>query len=254
MRNNSYALIAYSLLLLTGCARTELAPFEVGNEANIISISPNGEAVFGPRVAQKSYAPVEESPKNKSYEKPISVKEQSVDDDLEEDRNTPKVPVVKQTKQTTAAVSPIPQRDLMSDEIKPQAAKTVKRNTQYTGKTVNNGSVIVKFGDVVDGYKSDGMVIKAPLGTNIHSILDGEVIYAGSQLKEYGNIVVVKHQNDLISTYAHLQKTLVNKGDIIKAGSLIGTVGKSGDVKFPQLYIQLMKNSSPINPAKYVKL
>lgn len=254
MQNSSLVSTICVISLLSGCSRTEFAPFEVGKDANIIRVPQNGEVVFGPRVASSSYAPIEESPKNNEYEKPITVKEQLIEDDQKDDTALTNVPVKKQSGKTIKPHNTIKDGDLFSNEIKPEPAQATKKATSYTGKTVNNGSVIVKFGDIVDGYKSDGIVIKAPLGTDVHSILNGKVIYAGSQLKEYGNIVVVKHQNDLISTYAHLQKLLVKKGDTVNIGTVLGTVGKSGDVKFPQLYLQLMKNSTPTNPTSYVKL
>lgn len=249
-------IICSCAVLLSGCARDELAIFEDGNTANIIPISANGEVTVGPRVVNNSYAPVEESPKNNNYEAPIKMVEQpseELKEPAEDDSDDePKVPVVNTVKPEN-----MPKKaDLMQKEIKPEMkAKAKKATVIKLADLVKGGKVITKFGEVVDGYKSDGMVIKAALGTSVHPIRSGTVIYAGNRLKEYGNIVVVKHEDDLISTYAHLQKVLVNKDDNVTTSTVIGTVGKTGDAKAPQLYLQVMKDSITTNPVpKYVSL
>ena len=259
MVNNKCIIIGSSFLLFAGCSRTELAPYELGSSANITPVAPGGEIYVGPRVSSDASIPIEESPKydNVKYEKPMSVVEHPADDLDDEE---PKVKTVKVNAKSEepkkAAIQnkdKIKKDELMSSEIKP-TTNTQKPTSPKNWKLVDNGKVISKFGDIVDGYQNDGIMIKAPLGSSVRSIKDGEVIYSGSQLKEYGNIVVVKHDGEMISTYAHLQKATVNKGDLVKAGTEIGKSGKSGDAKQPQLYLQLMKDSKPINPMKYVKL
>jgi len=251
MEHYKSALIACSLLVISGCAREELAPYEQGKPHNIIPISLNKEIIMGPRMATETDVPVEEKPQYRKYEKPISVVEHQVKDDDFDDaepivkkreivKNQESVPVKK--------VETVKKSDLVQKEIRPVSSASV------SNKLVDGGKIVTKFGEVVDGYQSDGILIKAPLGSSVRSIRDGEVIYAGSQLKEYGNIVVVKHKNDLISTYAHLQKINVKKGDIVKAGTELAKSGKSGDAKFPQLYFQLMQDSRPINPISYIKI
>lgn len=245
MEHYKSALIVGSLVLVSGCAREDLAPYEQGKPDNIIPISYNKEIVMGPRIAAETDVPVEEKPQYRKYEKPISVVEHQVKDDDFDDSE----PVVKKRELVKSQGSAsVKKSDLVQKEIKPISS------SKMSNKLVDKGEIMTKFGEVVDGYKNDGILIKAPLGSAVRSIRDGEVIYAGSDLKEYGNIVVVKHENELISTYAHLQKINVKKGDIVKAGTELAKSGKSGDAKFPQLYFQLMKDSRPINPISYIKV
>lgn len=248
-----YVKLCCSLLILSACARSDLAPFEIGNASNIMPVSSHNEIVVGPRGVPDTYVPVEYTPKKKtSYEKPISVVQHpDTAEDLEEVDNDKKeaapLKVGKKLQKPKKAVEP---EIKMPEKITPKA-KPAPQN----GKIVDNGKIITKFGDVVDGYQSDGVSIKAPLGTPVKSFRNGEVIYAGNKLQEYGNIVVVKHDDGYISTYAHLQKIKVQRGAKVTAGvDTIGLVGKSGNVTTPQVYFQLMKDSQPVDPLNFIKL
>jgi murein DD-endopeptidase MepM/ murein hydrolase activator NlpD len=115
------------------------------------------------------------------------------------------------------------------------------------------GEVISKFGDIKDGFTNDGMNIKAPRGTKVKSAGKGTVIYVGNKLEEdYGNIVIIQHDNGLITSYAHLNDISVKKDAKVQVGDVIGSVGKTGDVTEPQLYFEIMKDKKPVNPSKYL--
>ncbi len=116
-----------------------------------------------------------------------------------------------------------------------------------------DGKIISKFGDIKDGISSDGINIKAPIGTKVKSAASGTVIYVGSKLEEYGNIVIVQHENGLITSYAHLKDIMVKNGASVNSGDIIGTVGKTGDVTDSQLYFEVMKDKKPIDPTKYLE-
>lgn len=116
-----------------------------------------------------------------------------------------------------------------------------------------DGKVISKFGDNLDGIPNDGINIKAPAGSPVKAISDGEVIYAGNNLDEsFGNLVVVQHKDGVVSSYAHLKDVNVEKDAKISTGQKIGSVGKTGDVSSPQLHLEIMKNNTPENPEKYI--
>jgi murein DD-endopeptidase MepM/ murein hydrolase activator NlpD len=117
----------------------------------------------------------------------------------------------------------------------------------------SNGSVISRFGDVKDGISNDGINIKAPLGSAVKSASGGEVIYAGNKLEEFGNTVIVQHDDGLITSYAHLKDIKIKNGAKVSAGDVIGSVGKTGDVTEPQLHFEVLKNKTPVDPEKYLK-
>ena len=114
------------------------------------------------------------------------------------------------------------------------------------------GEVISKFGPKSAGLYNDGINIKAPDGQTVSASEDGIVAYVGSELKGYGNLVIVKHSGGWISAYAHLKNSAVASGQKINKGQKIGNVGNSGKVKFPQLYFGLRKGRDAVNPENYL--
>jgi len=114
------------------------------------------------------------------------------------------------------------------------------------------GEVISQFGPKQGGLYNDGINIKANQGSIIKTSDAGIVAYVGNELKSYGNLIIIKHKNGWISAYAHLSKTSVQNGQKIQPETAIGEVGKSGNVKFPQLYFSLRKGRDAVNPENYL--
>ena len=137
-----------------------------------------------------------------------------------------------------------------------EAFKAVDQDKEKSSSKMRmpvDGKIISKFGDIKDGISNDGINIKASVGTKVRCAGDGVVIYVGSKLEEYGNIVIVQHKNGLITSYAHLKDIFVKNGASVSSGDLIGTVGKTGDVTESQLYFEVMKDKRPVDPSKYIE-
>jgi murein DD-endopeptidase MepM/ murein hydrolase activator NlpD len=113
------------------------------------------------------------------------------------------------------------------------------------------GRVISKFGDTKDGIFNDGIDIKAPLGTPVNAAANGEVIYVGNKLEEFGNTVIIQHDDDVITSYAHLKDIKVKARQKVTSKDVIASVGQSGAVKEPMLHFEVMKNKNPVDPSKY---
>ena len=96
----------------------------------------------------------------------------------------------------------------------------------------------------------EGINIVADINTSVKSAAAGKVIYVGDDLSEYGKLVIVKHDNEILTAYAHLNEASVRKGDIIQKGQRIAKVGHSGDVSAPQLHFSIRKRDFTINPEK----
>jgi len=114
------------------------------------------------------------------------------------------------------------------------------------------GNVIAGYGAEGSGGKNDGINIAAPLGAPVRAIEGGEVAYAGNELKGYGNLVLIKHADGLISAYAHCQELLVKKGDKVAPGEVIARVGTTGGVKEPQLHFELRRGQHPVDPKEFL--
>jgi lipoprotein NlpD len=77
------------------------------------------------------------------------------------------------------------------------------------------------------------------------------VVYAGSGLLGYGNLVIVNHSERYLSAYGHNRKILVKEGENVQAGQIIAELGNSGAER-PMLHFEIRKNGNPVNPAYYL--
>ena len=110
-------------------------------------------------------------------------------------------------------------------------------------------------GRVIQGFKAggnDGINIAVPEGTAVKAAEDGVVAYAGSELKGYGNLVLVRHPNGFVSAYANNGSLDVKRGDPVKRGQTIAKSGQSGNVSSPQLHFELRKGAQPVDPSNYL--
>lgn len=115
-----------------------------------------------------------------------------------------------------------------------------------------DGKVISGFGPKDGGLHNDGINIKAVKGTPVRAAENGVVAYTGNEMAGYGNLVLIRHADRWMTAYAHMEKTLVKKGDVVKAGQSIGTVGSSGQVDSPQLHFEVRKGTQAVDPAKHL--
>jgi murein DD-endopeptidase MepM/ murein hydrolase activator NlpD len=110
-------------------------------------------------------------------------------------------------------------------------------------------------GRIIQGFTSggnDGINIAVPEGTQVKAAEGGVVAYAGSELKGYGNLVLIRHPNGFVSAYAHNGELDVKRGDQVKRGQTIAKSGQSGNVGSPQLHFELRKGSTPVDPTRYL--
>lgn len=110
-----------------------------------------------------------------------------------------------------------------------------------------HGRVIQNFGD-----GNDGINIALKEGTTIKAVASGEVFYAGAELKPYGNMILIRHEEGYVTAYAHNKDLLVRKGDKVKQGQAIASSGRTGNVKSSQLHFELRRRQTPIDPMLYL--
>ncbi|MBW3098128.1 peptidoglycan DD-metalloendopeptidase family protein [Pseudohoeflea coraliihabitans] len=115
------------------------------------------------------------------------------------------------------------------------------------------GQVITGFAKSEDGKRNDGIDLSLPVGTPIKAAENGVVIYSGDGLKEYGNTVLVRHDDGLVTVYAHASKLNVQRGDKVQRGQVIAASGMSGAAKTPRLHFEVRKNATPVNPGTYLE-
>lgn len=110
-------------------------------------------------------------------------------------------------------------------------------------------------GRVISGFGSgkDGVDIAVPTGTPVKAAENGVVIYAGDGLKEFGNTVLVRHENGLVTVYGHASSIEVQRGQKVKRGQEIALSGMSGTTDSPKLHFEVRKNSAPVDPSGYLE-
>ena len=119
------------------------------------------------------------------------------------------------------------------------------------------GTVATKFGMVIHPKyntktKNNGIDISSKYGDNVYAVAPGKVVYA-DRFMGYGNLVLIDHLDGFYSLYGHLAEILVNVGDEVSVGRIIGMVGESGSLSGPILHFELRKNGKPVDPLAYLK-
>jgi lipoprotein NlpD len=107
------------------------------------------------------------------------------------------------------------------------------------------GNVLAGFDDA----KNKGIDIGGKLGEPVLASADGKVVYAGSGLRGYGNLVILKHNNTYLTAYAHNQTLLVKEDQQVKRGQKIAEMGNS-DSEQVKLHFEIRKLGKPVDPAK----
>lgn len=120
----------------------------------------------------------------------------------------------------------------------------------YKGKyrwPMDAGVVSSEFGPRW-GKQHQGLDIAADMGVPVRAIAPGEVIYAGSHLTGYGNVLIVRHDQETTTTYAHNKELRAKQGDKVKAGQLIALLGSTGHSTGPHLHFEFRRGNVPVNP------
>ncbi len=99
--------------------------------------------------------------------------------------------------------------------------------------------------------ENKGIEFTSKVGESIRAVSSGKVVFAGSGLRAYGNLVIIKHTESLLSAYAHNQALLVSEGDEIRTGQKIATMGRSGTDSV-KLYFEVRRDGKPINPELFL--
>jgi lipoprotein NlpD len=151
------------------------------------------------------------------------------------------------------------EQEPLSSQPQPQPIVTTTNNNVVVVKNANNdfswplnGVVLKNFGDSNNGKFFDGIIIKGNKGEAIKSAGDGEVVYVGNELKDLGNIVIIKHKNNWLTIYGYCDSVNIKIKDVVKKGEVIASVGKSGSAADYQLYFAIRRGKVAVDPIKYL--
>lgn len=156
-----------------------------------------------------------------------------------------------------AAAQPQPEKPAAPQQV----AVAQPTEPETTGSIPKAGASANEFrwparGRVIQGFGgrggNEGINIAVPEGTPVKAAEGGTVAYSGSELKGYGNLVLIRHEDGWVSAYANNGELLVKRGEKVKRGQTIAKSGQTGNVSSPQLHFELRKGSTPVDPINHL--
>jgi murein DD-endopeptidase MepM/ murein hydrolase activator NlpD len=103
-----------------------------------------------------------------------------------------------------------------------------------------------------DGRAHDGIDLALPSGTPVRAACDGVVAYAGERLRGYGRLVLVRHNDGLMTIYAHNALLRVREGERVARGQVLALSGQSGRATAPHLHFEVRRGTRPTDPLEYL--
>ena len=149
--------------------------------------------------------------------------------------------------------------------VKPQVVTPVVPTTPATASSPatsdddvawiwpNAGSVICGYDETCRGNKNKGLQIAGKAGDPVFASADGRVVYVGSAVRGYGNLVILKHNETYLTAYAHNQTLLVKEDQTVRKGQRIADMGSS-DAERVMLGFEIRRLGKPVDPAKYLPI
>ena len=146
--------------------------------------------------------------------------------------------------------------DLIIDQKIFKSRPKIYNNRKINAKVLNSpkfmwpskGQIVKNFGVFGKGQHYDGVDIKASNNSPIYSVYDGTVAFTGSEIKKFGNLILIKHKDGWLSAYSNVGRFNVKQGSTIKKGELIAY--SSNDVNY--YHFQLRHNRNPVNPVEFL--
>lgn len=134
--------------------------------------------------------------------------------------------------------------------VAPPVSSTVSNSAPVsTWRWPTDGKIIDNFSSSEGGNK--GVDIAGTRGQPIFATADGRVVYAGNALRGYGNLIIIKHNDDYLSAYAHNDTMLVREQQEVKAGQKIATMGSTGTSSV-RLHFEIRYKGKSVNPLRYL--
>jgi lipoprotein NlpD len=173
-------------------------------------------------------------------------------------RVTPPAAVVAANRQAGAAPAqnPLPTNSAVNASATPSNLPVPNANPSANPSASDDGTVFSwpHPGPVLAGFdeaKNKGLDFAGKVGDPVLAAADGKVVYSGSGLRGYGNLVILKHNNTYLTAYAHNQTLLVKEDQVVTKGQRIAEMGSS-DSDRVKLHFEIRKQGKPVDPAKFL--
>ncbi|MEM7193694.1 MAG: peptidoglycan DD-metalloendopeptidase family protein [Pseudomonadota bacterium] len=155
---------------------------------------------------------------------------------------------------STVVVSPLPAEDNAVEsppkpKPSPPESGAVPNRPPSQWNWPAKGKLVGRYSP---GKGRNGIQIVGQSGTPVLATAGGRVVYAGSGLRGYGNLIIIKHNNDFLSAYAHNDEILVKEGQSVSARQQIARMGNTGSDRV-QLHFEIRRDGKPVDPLIYLK-
>jgi len=147
----------------------------------------------------------------------------------------------------TVTPSPAPAPSAPSAGIATGSIVSANDNEKLSWMWPADGRIVATF----DEGRNKGIDIAGKPGQAVMAAGSGKVMYAGSGIRGYGNLVIVKHSNSLLSAYAHNRKIVVKEGDNVSKGQIIAEMGDS-DADSVKLHFEIRQQGKPVDPSRFL--
>ncbi len=179
---------------------------------------------------------------NTAYTEPVIVETTTTNESAETEQTPPPVVYSESTETSPPVVEKAPPpapAPVVAPTISPDAGKS-KWIWPSPGKVLRGFST-----------QNKGLDIQGKRGDPVYASAEGKVVYSGTGLRGYGQLVIIKHSADYVTAYAHNSAVLVEEGDSVKQGQKIAEIGDSGTDSV-KLYFELRYKGKPVDPIKYL--
>ena len=115
------------------------------------------------------------------------------------------------------------------------------------------GQIVSEFGAKAGGLHNDGINIAATQGVAVRASEAGVVVYAGNEVRGFGNLLLIRHADGWMTAYAHVDEMLVKRDEHVRRGQTIAKVGRTGNVTTPQLHFEIRRGTRSVNPREFLQ-
>ena len=168
------------------------------------------------------------------------------------DKTAPVVPQPHRTvvgrstsKQATRYKKPVTHTKPIQEKVANQRDNKVDMSWKWPA----NGPVIETFS--MTGQVNKGIDLAGKKGEPVYAAADGKVVYSGTGLVGYGNLIIIKHNDLYLSAYGYNSRLLLKEGDMAKAGQKIAEIGSTGTNR-DELHFEIRRNGKPVDPLQYL--
>lgn len=150
----------------------------------------------------------------------------------------------KKFREANRSPSPAPP---LTIKLTPEPVARVSNMEEASWMWPTNGKIVATY----DEGKNKGIDIAGTTGQEIMAVGTGKVMYVGSGIRGYGNMVVVRHSNELMTAYAHNRATRVKEGQNVSRGQVIAEMGDT-DTNSVKLHFEVREHGRPVDPMKFL--